>query len=150
MQIIIFLHVLSAIVWVGGMIAIRVAVHPTMQSIEEPKIKLGKTLIIMGKLFHLVLPFIVLLLITAIMMVLQFHFEGKFASLAYTKEIIWSVMTLNFSIMYLKRYRAEKLFNLGKLAEAKQQVSNIPNLLLPINILLGVVALYLGVVLRGV
>lgn len=150
MQIIIFLHVLSAIVWVGGMIAIRVAVHPTMQSIEEPKIKLGKTLIIMGKLFHLVLPFIVLLLITAIMMVLQFHFEGKFASLAYTKEIIWSVMGVNFGIMYLKRYKAKKLFNLGKLAEAKQQVSNIPNLLLPINILLGVVALYLGVVLRGV
>jgi len=35
-------------------------------------------------------------------------------------------------------------------AEAKQQVSNIPNLLLPINILLGIVALYFGVVLRGV
>jgi len=38
---VVFLHVLSAFVWVGGMIAIRVAVHPVLQSIEDPKTKLG-------------------------------------------------------------------------------------------------------------
>jgi uncharacterized membrane protein len=41
---IIFLHVLSAIIWIGGMIVIRFAVHYSMQAIEEPKIKLGRTL----------------------------------------------------------------------------------------------------------
>lgn len=148
-QLIIFIHVLSAMIWVGGMIAIRVAVHPSMQSIEEPKIKLGKTLMIMKRLFHLVLPFILLLLLTAIIMILGFKFEGNFASISLTKETIWTIMTLNYSYMYYKRHQAEKLFNLGKLAEAKAQVSNIPNLLLPINIGLGVIALYLGVVLRG-
>ena len=30
-HLIVFLHVLSAFVWVGGMIAIRVAVHPVIQ-----------------------------------------------------------------------------------------------------------------------
>ena len=29
-HILIFLHVLSAIIWVGGMIAMRVAVHPVI------------------------------------------------------------------------------------------------------------------------
>ncbi|MBD3830050.1 MAG: hypothetical protein IE890_06140 [Arcobacter sp.] len=41
---IIFLHLISAIIWIGGMIVIRFAVHYSMQSIEDPKIKLGRTL----------------------------------------------------------------------------------------------------------
>ncbi len=39
-----FLHVISAVIWVGGMIAIRLAVHYSMQEIDDPKIKLGRTL----------------------------------------------------------------------------------------------------------
>lgn len=149
-QLTVFLHVLSAIIWVGGMIAIRVAVHPSMQSIDDPKIKLGKTLQIMGRLFNLVIPFIILLLITAIIMAIGLKFKGTdLYSTVLIKEGIWTVMTLNFIYMYSKRSKAQKLFNNGALAKAKEQVAKIPNLLLPLNILLGVVALYLGVALRG-
>lgn len=148
-QLIIFVHVLSAMIWVGGMIAIRVAVHPTMQSIEEAPIKLGKTLMIMKRLFKLVMPFIALLLVTAIIMILGFRFEGTMSSVSHAKEAIWTIMTINYGYMYYKRHQAEKLFSQGKLPEAKAQVATIPNLLLPINIGLGIVALYLGVVLRG-
>ena len=38
-SLIVFLHVLSAIIWVGGMIAIRFAVHYSMQEVDDPKIK---------------------------------------------------------------------------------------------------------------
>ena len=148
--IIVFLHVLGAIVWVGGMIAIRVAVHPSMQSIEDGKIKLGKTLMIMGKLFNLVLPFIVILLLTAIVMLLGIGFKGtELAPITYIKEGIWIVMTLNFAYMYVQRAKAQKLFDRGNPAEAKEKVSKIPNVLLPINIILGLIAVYLGVTLRG-
>ena len=41
---IIFLHVISAVIWIGGMVAIRFAIHYSMQNILEPKIKLGRTL----------------------------------------------------------------------------------------------------------
>lgn len=149
-QLIVFLHILSAIIWVGGMIAIRVAVHPTMQSIDDPKIKLGKTLQIMGKLFNLVIPFILLLLMTAMIMIIGLKLKGTdLYTTILIKEGIWTVMTLNFIYMYSKRLKAQKLFNSGALPKAKEQVAKIPNLLLPLNILLGVVALYLGVVLRG-
>ncbi|MCH9813819.1 MAG: hypothetical protein K0U47_07725 [Epsilonproteobacteria bacterium] len=148
--IIIFLHVLGAIIWVGGMIAIRIAVHPTMQSVDDAKIKLGKTLMIMGKLFNLVLPFIFILLLTAIVMLLGIGFKGtELAPITYIKEGIWTVMTLNFAFMYLQRAKAQKLFNIGNLVQAKQKVALIPNVLLPINIILGLVAVYLGVTLRG-
>jgi len=141
----IFLHVISAVVWIGGMIAIRAAVHPTLQSIEDPKIKLGKTLEIVGKLFHLVIPFIALLLITGII----FELAGFKTPLVHIKEAIWTIMTLNYIFMYIKRAKAQKLFKSGKLAEAREQVKLLPKLLLPINILLGMVAIFLGVELGG-
>ena len=141
----IFLHVVSAIIWVGGMIAIRVAAHPTLQTIEEPKVKLGKTLEIVGRLFHLVIPFIIILLITGVI----FELAGIKTPLVHVKEAIWTVMTLNFIYMYIKRAKAQKLFNSDKLAEAKEQVKLLPTLLLPVNILLGMAAVMVGVILRG-
>jgi uncharacterized membrane protein len=147
---VVFLHVLSAFVWVGGMIAIRVAVHPVLQSIEDPKVKLGKTLEITGRLFHLVIPFILTLLASGLMMAIASGgHHGTLKSLFLSKEIIWTVMTLNFSYMYLQRRAAWKLFEAGKLPEAKAKVKYIPNVLLPINIILGIAALFIGVSLRG-
>ena len=34
--IIIFLHIISAVVWIGGMIAMRYAAHPSFMQIESP------------------------------------------------------------------------------------------------------------------
>lgn len=144
-NIIVFLHVLSAIIWIGGMIAIRLAVHPTMQSIEEPKIKLGKTLMLVGKFFNIVMPFIALILITALALI----YATNSSDTHNIKFAIWFVMTANFTWMYLKRAKAQKLFDAGNLPEAKTTVALIPKLLLPINIVLGIIALWLGVELRG-
>lgn len=147
---IVFLHVLSAFIWVGGMIAIRFAVHPTMQSIDEPKIKLGKTLMLVGRFFHIVIPFILLIFITGLVMVVGMDgHHGAQKTIFMLKESIWMVMAANFSWMYLKRRKAQKLFDAGKFPEAKEAVALIPQLLLPINIVLGIVALWLGITLRG-
>jgi uncharacterized membrane protein len=147
---IVFLHVLSAVVWVGGMIAIRMAVHPSLQSIDDPKIKLGKTLQIVGKLFNLVIPFIIILIVTATLMAVGLGFKGtELYWLIHVKEVIWTIMVINFIYMYIQRSKAQKMFNSGELAGAKQKVSKLPNLLLPINIFLGVAAIFAGVTLRG-
>ena len=148
--ILVFLHVLSAIVWIGGMIAIRVAVHPVLQSIDDPKIKLGKTLQIVGRLFHLVIPFIIILIVTATLMAVGLGFKGTdLYWLIHVKEVIWTLMTLNFIYMYIRRRKAQKLFDTGDLAGAKVQAALLPNLLLPINIILGIAAVFSGVILRG-
>ncbi len=149
--IIVFLHILSAVVWVGGMIAIRVAVHPSLQIIDDPKLKLGKTLQIVGKLFKLVIPFIVILIITATLMAVGLGFKGTdLYWLIHVKEAIWTIMTINFIYMFRQRSRAQKLFDSGDLSRAKKCVSKLPNLLLPINIILGIGAIFAGVVLRGI
>ena len=165
-HLIVFLHVLSAFVWVGGMIAIRVAVHPVIQrggvtaaemlendvksAMLEPKQRLGITLQITGRLFNLVMLFIAILFVTGLMMAIAtggHHSDLK--SIFLSKEIIWTIMAIKYTYMYIKRAKAWKLFSKGDVALAKAQMSYIPHLLLPINIVLGIVALWLGVSLRG-
>jgi hypothetical protein len=105
---------------------------------------------IMGKLFHLVMPFILILLITAIIMLIGIGFKGtNLESITYVKEAIWIVMALNFTLMYVKRAQAQKLLDAQDMVAAKAKVAHIPNLLLPINIILGIIAIYLGITLRG-
>lgn len=165
-DVIVFLHVLSAFIWVGGMIAIRVAVHPVitrggvtpeqmlqsdvMVSMLEPKQRLGITLQIMGALFNLVMPFIVILFATGLIMaVATGGHHGDLKELFLSKEIIWTVMAVNYTYMYVKRGKAWRLFRKGDLALAKAQLSLMPFVLLPLNIVLGLVALWMGVSLRG-
>ncbi len=148
--VLVFLHVISAVVWIGGMIAVRVAVHPSLQSIDDAKIKLGKTLEIVGRLFNLVIPFIIILIVTATLMAVGLGFKGtELYWLVHVKEVIWTVMVINFIYMYMQRRKAQKLYDIGDLLGAKMHVSNFPNLLLPINILLGLGAIFAGVTLRG-
>ncbi len=148
--ILIFLHVISGVIWVGGMIAIRIAVHPTLQTIQDPKQKLEKTLMIVGRLFNLVIPFILFLIITGVIFELALGLnKGSTAIYVHIKEAIWTIMTINFIYMYSKRLKAKKLFLQGHTKEAAAKMKNIPNFFLPLNIFLGVVAIGIGVILRG-
>lgn len=163
---IIVLHVLSAFIWVGGMIAIRVAVHPViarggvtakemlqssvMDAMLAPQQRLGITLQITGRLFNLVMPFIFLLFITGLTMAIASKgHHGDLKSLFLSKEILWTIMAINYTYMYIKRAKAWKFFSQGEIAQAKAQLLYIPHILLPLNIFLGVVALWMGVSLRG-
>lgn len=144
---IIFLHVISAIVWIGGMIAIRLAVHPHLQLIQDTKLKLEKTLDIMSRFFNIVIPFIIILLLTAIIMSMGIEHENRVV--LHLKEAIWMIMSLNFTFMYIRRKKAQNFFNKNQLADTRLTLAIIPKVLLPLNIILGVVALIFGVTLRG-
>ena len=148
--IIVFLHVISAVIWVGGMIAIRFAVHYSMQDVEDPKIKIGRTLEFLRRFFNMVIPSIILLLLTAIVMIIALGFKGTpLYSFIIAKEAIWTIMTIVFIVIFIKRKQAQKAFNEGSLAHAKEKLLPIANYLIPINIFLGLVAIYLGITLRG-
>lgn len=165
-HLIVFLHVLSAFIWVGGMIAIRLAVTPVinaggvtpeqklqsdvMSMMLQPKQRLGMSLQITGKLLKLVLLFIIMLFVTGLIMaVATGGHHGAMKSLYLTKEILWTVMAFIYAFIYIKRAKAWKLFNQGEMALAKAQMKLVPNLFLPLNIILGLVALWMGVSLRG-
>lgn len=149
-SIIVFLHVISAVVWLGGMIAIRFAVHYSMQNIEDPKIKLARTLELLKRFFNMVIPAILTLLITAIIMAIALEFKGsELYSVVVVKEIIWSVMTFIFVTIYIKRNKAQKAFDNNDFLNAKNNLLPIATYFIPINITLGMIAVFLGVTLRG-
>ena len=149
-SIVVFLHVISAVIWVGGMIAIRFAVHYSMQNIEEPKVKLARTLEFLKRFFSMVIPAILTLLITAIIMIIALGFKGtELYSVVIIKEIIWSIMTLIFITIYIKRNKAQKAFDSGDFASAKNNLLPIATYFIPINIVLGLIAIFLGITLRG-
>ena len=149
-SIIVFLHVISAVIWVGGMIAIRFAVHYSMQNIEDPKVKLGRTLENLKRFFNIVIPTIITLLITAIIMIIALGFKGTaLYNIVIAKEIIWTIMLIIFITIYMKRNKAQKAFDNGDFANTKKQLIPIATYFIPINIVLGLVAIFLGITLRG-
>ncbi len=149
-SIIVFLHVISAVIWVGGMIAIRFAVHYSMQNIEDPKIKLSHTLENLKRFFNMVIPAIATLLITAIIMIIALGFKGtELYSIVIIKESIWFLMTIIFITIYIKRNKAQKAFDSGDFTSTKNGLLPIATYFIPINIALGLIAIFLGITLRG-
>ncbi len=141
---IVFLHILSAIVWIGGMIAIRFAVHFSVQTIEDTKSKLQTTLLNLKYFFYMVIVCIVMLFITAIIMVLALELQGL---MVHLKESIWFIMTLIVVIVFIKRNLAQKYFDQEEYAKAKEQLQPIAKYFIPMNILLGLCALFLGIII---
>lgn len=149
-SIIVFIHVVSAVIWVGGMIAIRFAVHYSIQTIETPEIKLGKTLDFLKRFFNMVIPSIIVLLVTAIIMIIALGFKGtELYSIVILKEAVWSVMTVVFAIIYFKRNKAQRYFDKKDFKSAKETLTPLAKWMIPLNIVLGIVAIYFGVTLRG-
>lgn len=151
-RLIIFFHVISAVIWVGAMIGIRVAVHPSLQKISDPMIRIPRSLEVMKRLFLFMIPVVFLLLLTALLLIVGFDFKHSAPELypvVLAKEAIWTVMTVNLIMMLVRRKKAEKAFYLQQNDLLAKNLTLITKYMLPANILLGIVAIYLGVVLRG-
>ena len=161
---IIFLHIISAVVWVGGMIAMRFAAHQSIQMIENTHVKIERTAYALKRLFTIVAPFVVILIITAILMAVGYGFRAAAVdangnvidayamhlyNLVHVKESIWMIMSANFIAMVIRRNKAEKLIKNGDLIGAGAILKIIGKYMVPLNIILGIVAIYLGVTLRN-
>jgi len=143
--IIVFLHVISAVVWVGGMVAMRYAAHPSLLEIESPQKRLESVADALKRLFCIVAPFIIILLVTAILMIKGYHISGgEFVMFAYAKEGVWSLMFINLAFMIVRRNRAKKALESGDFVLAKNQLEIIGRFMVPVNIFLGAIAIFLG------
>jgi len=148
--IIVFLHVISAVVWVGGMIAMRYAAHPSFMEIESPGKRLERIADALKRLFCIVAPFVIILLVTAIIMIKGYSLsETEYKSYGYAKEAIWTIMFLNLGAMILRRNKAEKALENADMVLAKTQLSMIGKYMVPLNIILGVIAIFLGATLSS-
>jgi len=147
---IVMLHVVGAIIWVGGMIAIRFAVHPITSKIEDPNVRLETTLKLLKRFFNIVIIGIFFIIITAGLMAIGLGFKGTpLYIIVHIKEAIWTTMAIIFTMIYLRRNKAQKYFNQNDLKNAKETLAPLPKWMIPANIILGIIALYFGITLRG-
>ncbi|ADN09929.1 hypothetical protein [Sulfurimonas autotrophica] len=161
---IVFLHVVSAVVWVGGMVAMKFAAHASFMQIESPMHRLERISQALKRLFMIVSPFVIILIITAIIMAVGLGFRAAAVdangnvidtyamhiyNLVHTKEAIWMLMSTNLGMMILRRNKADKLLQKGDTTGAKKALELIGKYMVPVNIVLGIVAIYLGVTLRN-
>ena len=161
---IIFLHVISAVVWVGGMIAMKFAAHTSIMQIESPLHRLERISHALKRLFYIVSPFVIILIITAVIMAVGLAFreaavdvnhniideDAMFIyNLVHIKEGIWMIMSANLAAMMWFRSKADKLLTKGDTVGAKANLTRIGKFMVPLNISLGIIAIYLGVFLRN-
>jgi len=148
--VIVFLHVMSGVIWVGGMVAMRYASHQSFLKIESPHKRLEHIAYALKRLFYIVLPFVITLMVTAIFMVKGYGLsQSDFSVYSYFKEVIWSVMFLNLMIMMYLRNRGEMLLRKGDMVGAKNQLELIGKIMVPLNIGLGVLAIFFGTYLSS-
>jgi len=161
---IVFLHIISAVVWVGGMIAMRFAAHNSFVEIESPLHRLERISHALKRLFYIVSPFVIILIVTAVIMAVSLGFRAaavdengnviseyamNLYNLIHIKEVIWMIMGANLAAMMYRRSKADTLLAKGDSAGAKSMLEMIGKYMVPLNIVLGIVAIYLGVTLRN-
>lgn len=162
-ELIVFLHVISAVIWVGGMVAMRFAAHQSFVKVENPIFRLERISHALKRLFMIVLPFVIILILTAVLMAVGWDFRNAAVdasgnvidetamtmyNLVHIKEVIWMIMGMNLGVMMFLRSKAEKFLTAGNIAEAQKRLGLIGKYLVPLNIILGVIAIYMGVILR--
>lgn len=147
---IVFLHVISAVVWVGGMIAMRYAAHYSFLEIESPQKRLERIAHALKRLFAIVLPFVIILIVTAVFMIKGYGLgQSDLSPLSHAKEGIWTIMFINLMVMIFRRNRGERFLNEGNMVGAKNQLELIGKVMVPLNIVLGITAIFLGTYLSS-
>jgi len=147
----VFVHIVSAVLWVGGMIILRLVVAPSLKNIKDDNIRQARSLEIMKKFFSIILWSSLSLLVTAIIFIIGLDMKnigGQIYKIAMMKEVLWLVMFGVFVSAYLKRNKAQRFFVSGDTKSVKNCILFTEKLML-VNIILGLGAIYLGVVLRG-
>ncbi len=155
---VIFLHVLSAVMWVGGMMAILVITKTIHKTVSDESRLTSRATLIKGY-FKFLIPFILLSVFTAFLMALGykdnaidddgFILDNKsFEIYKYItlKGSIWGAMVMNMFLMIWIISKTE--VDGCKAQKAEDCIWLVNTYLLPINIIMGTVAIYIGVSIR--
>jgi len=148
-NIIIFIHVISAVIWVGGMFVIKFVVFPVLKTIEDENIFLAKSISIIKSLFYFIIFSAVFVVLSSVLMLVGLGIKDTDLSyVAQIKEGIWMIMTGILIYAYRTINKTQKYFVSGNIESTKSNLKKL-NIMLMINMFLGVVAIMLGITLRG-
>ncbi len=150
--IIIPIHLISAIVWIGGMIMFVFAVYPSLRQIPNEKMMIRTSFRILRRYFTFLFPLSILLALSGVIIEFAKEYNNQdptLGAIAGAKEAIWVLMFLNLIFAYYKMGDTKKRCLADEPELALDNLRLISHYLFTINIFLGLVALYFGLILGG-
>ncbi len=140
MAIVISLHLLAAVIWVGGMFFAYMALRPVAASLLEPPQRLPLWSQTFAKFFPWVWAAVVVLLVTGLWMVQSvFGGFGQVGLYIHLMAGLGIVMMLLFAHMYFAPYRRmKKALAENDFPEAGKKLAQI-RIIIAINLMLGLI-----------
>ena len=138
MGIALFLHILAAVIWVGGMFFAHVILRPIAAGQLEPPVRLKLWVGVFKRFFPLVFAAIVILLATGYWMVLSF-FGGFDAVGLHVHIMIWTgyvMMLIFFHVFFAPFKRLKRAVAAEDWAAGGKSLAQIRSLV-GINLLIG-------------
>lgn len=151
-RIIVFFHVVSAALLIGSMAGIRLFVKPMLADISDEKLRCMQSLKIFRRYAYVVIAIMLVIFSASFMMNVGLGFEYAnpiVYSMIYVKQFLWFFMSFNFFYMYIKFRQSSDAAAKMDFYEANENITVILDYLLPLNLVLSFIALYIGIVIRG-
>jgi len=151
-RIIVFLHVVGASFLIGSLFMVRFIIKPTLMAIDDEAVRYSRCIRILERYFYFLLGIMILIISASLTMSVGLGFEyasPTLYSLIHVKEALWLFIAFNFVYMYTKLMNARRLFKTREFFEVHENLGLIVNCLIPLNLILTLIAAYIGVIIRG-
>ena len=138
MSIALFLHILAAVIWVGGMFFAHVVLRPVVAGQLEPPVRLTLWVGVFKRFFPMVFAAIATLLVTGYWMVLSFY-QGFDAVGMHVHIMIWTgyvMMLIFFHVFFAPFKRLKRAVAAEEWAAGGKSLVQIRKLV-GINLLIG-------------
>ena len=151
-RIIVFLHLISAAFLIGSMFMIIFIIKPVLVDIDDEAVRYSRCIRILEKYFYYLFATMMLIVSASLTMSVGLGFEyasPTLYSLIHVKEALWVFIAFNFIYMYIKLMNARRLFKTREFFEVHENLGLIVSFLMPLNLILTLIAAYIGVIIRG-
>lgn len=149
---IVLLHIVSAMLLVGSLLAMRLLVRPVINSIKEEKERLEKGMELMRRYAYFIVPVMLILVGASVFMNVGLGFKYGDPTtyiLIHAKEALWTFIAFNFIYMVFKYKNAKKALQHEEYIEVQENLVLMYEYLIPLNAILGIIGAYMGIVIRG-
>lgn len=151
-RVIVFLHIVGAAFLIGSLFMIRFIIKPTLEVIDDESIRYSRCIRILDRYFYYLFGTMFLIISASLTMSVGLGFKyanPTLYSLIHVKEALWLFIAFNFIYMYTKLMNAKKLFKKREFFEVHENLGLIVDSLIPLNLILTLIAAYIGVIIRG-
>lgn len=147
---IIFVHVVSAFMLIGGLFVVSFLVKPTIYEIKIPRERYGKSIELLKRFLFFALVCIAFIILSGFAIVVGLDFKGGNPAtnvIVHTIEALTFLASINFIYIYFKYKEALKYFKKSENIQTHENLELIFRYIFPLNFILGIASIYFGVII---